>query len=113
MKRIFIFIFISICFSSQLISQKVYAVPYASQADAILYETKNKSEADILIYKVGYASQEDANKGLWYEVLYASQADWRIYWAKYKSQADCVVYFVDYRSQAQANDCYLKRVPKK
>lgn len=94
-------------FSVSLNSQKVYTVSYGSQADAILYETRNKSEADIFIYKVDYASQVDAEKGLWLDVAYKSQADWLVYWAQYRSQATCKVYFVDYRSKAKRNSCFF------
>ena len=87
--------------------QKVFRVDYPSQADAMLYETKNKSEADILIYKVSYASQVNPDRGLWLDVKNQSESDWKIFWAKYKNQSSCVVYFVPYRSQATRNMCYL------
>lgn len=108
MDHINLTLYLSLMLSSPLISQNVYTVSYDSQAETRLYETKRKSEADILIYKVDYASQVNPAEGLWLDVDYTSQADWRVFWTKYRSQADCTVYFVDYRSQAKENTCYLK-----
>ncbi len=88
-------------------TQRVFTVEYASQADAVLFETKIKYEADILIYKVDYASQVNPEKGLWLDVKYKSQADWIVHWVKYRNQSSCVIYFVPYRSQATRNRCYM------
>lgn len=94
-------------------AQKVFTVYYPSQADAILYETKNKSEADILIYRVGFASQVNPSKGLWHDVKNRSESEWTIFWAKYRDQSLCVVYFVPYRSQATRNTCYIDNIGEK
>lgn len=113
LRIVVLFIFIYLGLADTVISQKVFTVSHASQADVILYETSRKSEADILIYKVDYASQVNPVKGFWLDVAYASKADWKIYWTNYRMQAECSVYFVRYRSQARANDCYLRESRKK
>lgn len=105
--RLWFTILVLVTISTSAHAQKVYTTPYASPADAVLYETKIKSEADILIYKVDYASQVNPSKGLWQDVKFRSDADWVVYWTGRRSESSCVVYFVTYRSQATRNKCYL------
>lgn len=95
------------------LAQKVYTVPYASGADAILFETKIKWEADILIHKIGYSSQVNPEKGLWLDVRYRSDADWIVSWSNSRSKSSCIVYFVPYRSQGKRNSCYLDSKSRK
>ncbi len=88
-------------------AQKVFTVDHPNEAQAILFETNVKSEADILIYnKIRYSSAVNPEKGLWLDVKYRSDAQWLVYWSDRRNES-CVVYFVPYRSQARRNSCYL------
>ena len=60
-----------------------------------------QSQADLLVYKVHYASQLGKNDGNWFYVKYKSQADKTIYYCEYASQADIKIYFVKYKSQSK------------
>jgi len=106
LKVIFIcpILFYSACFAN---AQNVFIADYQSEADVSLFETKNAADADIIVYKVRYKSDANAEKGLWHIEHYRSLADWKVYWTKYEAEASCKVYFVDYANQAQRNDCYL------
>jgi hypothetical protein len=68
-----IFVLISF-FLAPRFSPKGLHPAYASRAEILLYETK-QNQADILIYKVDYASQVNPAEGLWLDVN-KSQADW-------------------------------------
>ena len=60
---------------------------------------EHASQADLLVFKVDYASQAKGNEGLWFFVGYASQADKKIFFVDYASQADLKIHFVAYASQ--------------
>ena len=94
------FVVLLIVFSSQEVqSQKVYKVPYESQADLKVYIVPYESQADLLVYFVKYESQANRD-GLFFSVKYESQADYKLYFVEYESQADLKIYIVDYESQA-------------
>ena len=82
MKKIVLLIFFS-SFSFLSISQKVYSVEYASQADVKVFVADYESRADLCVYKVDYSSQAGKNDGNWYFVEYVSQADKKIYFTDY------------------------------
>jgi hypothetical protein len=61
---------------------------------------KYESQADLLVYKVKYASETGNNQGKWFFTDYASQANKKIFWVDYESQAQLKIYFVPYASRA-------------
>ncbi len=85
--------------TARLEAQKVYRVPYESQADLKVYVVQYESQCDLKVFFVPYESQADED-GLWYWVKYESQADVKVYFVPYESQADLKIYYVRYKSQA-------------
>ena len=81
-------------------AQKMFSVPYVSQADVKVFVVDYESQADLKVFKVDYQSQVKGNEGLWYFVTYQSQADKKIFFVDYQSQSDLKIYFVSYQSQA-------------
>ena len=67
MKKIVVLIFLS-SLSFLSLSQKVYSVEYASQADVKVFVSDYESRADLCVYKVDYSSQAGKNDGNWYFV---------------------------------------------
>lgn len=80
-------------------AQKVFKVPYESQADLKVFIVPYESQADLLVYFVKYESQATKD-GLFYAVKYESQADFRLFFVDYESQANLKIYIVEYESQA-------------
>ena len=72
--RIFLLIVFSILYSNSVLSQKVFAVDYSSQADIKVFVAKYASQADLLVFKVDYPSQAKENKGKWFFVKYNSHS---------------------------------------
>jgi hypothetical protein len=86
--------------SPALYAQRVFSVPYESQADVKVFVAEYESEADLKVYKVQYESQTGKNNGRWFFTEYASQAEKQIFFVEYKSQADVVIFYVRHESQA-------------
>lgn len=83
-------------------AQKIYSVPYESQANVKVYVTEYESQADLIVYKADYESRakKNENKGIWYFVDYPSRADVKIFFVDYPSRADLKIHFTKYESRA-------------
>jgi hypothetical protein len=86
--------------STLLLSQTVYSVKYANQADIKVYIVKYESQADLIVHKVKYANQVNS-KGLWFFTDYPNQAKKKIFFVEYPNQADLKIYFTEYSNKAQ------------
>ena len=64
------------CYS---ISQKVYSVDYANQADIKVFEVQYENQCDLKVFKVDNPNQVDGNRGLWHFVDYANQSDLKVF----------------------------------
>ena len=81
-------------------AQKIFSVPYGSQADVKVYVVKYESQADLKVFKVPYESKAKGNDGNWFFTKYPSQAKKKIFFVSHESQADLKIFFVGNRSQA-------------
>lgn len=96
----YLVLLLTLCIPAVALSQKVYSVEYANQADIKVHVVKYENQCDLKVYKVDYSNQTQGNKGLWYFVEYANQAAKKIYFVEYANQSDLKIYFVKYRNQA-------------
>lgn len=69
-------------------------------ADASAYVTKNRLEADCIVYLVGDEFQA-RETGVWYFTNSSFEADAEIYFTENRSASDIVVYFTDNRMEAK------------
>jgi hypothetical protein len=97
LKSIFPFLLLFIPFRSH--AQKVYSVPYESQADVKVYVVKYESQADLKVFKVPHESQAKDGAGHWFFTKYPGQADKKIFFVSYEGQADLKIFFVPYPSK--------------
>jgi len=69
------------------ISQKVYSVDYANQADIKVFEVQYENQCDLKVFKVDNPNQVDGNRGLWHFVDYANQSELKVFFVQYQNQA--------------------------
>jgi hypothetical protein len=81
-------------------AQKVFSVPYPSQADVKVFLVKYESQAELCVFREKNASAASGNEGHWHFTRYPAQADLKVYFVAYEAQADLKVYFVPYPSKA-------------
>ena len=81
----FFFCALSLLFSQQLFSQKVFSVNYANQADVKVYVVKYENQADLKVYKVKYENQAGDNNGKWFFTQYENQAKKSIFFVPYEN----------------------------
>lgn len=60
-------------------AQKVFSVPYPSQADLKVFAVKHESQADLCVFREKNASASRGNYGHWHFTAYPAQADTRVY----------------------------------
>jgi hypothetical protein len=93
-KWVYILLFFPVTFWGQT---KVFVTDIKSQADIIVFQENQPSQADLKVMFVPRRS--DLNKeGLWYKVSYLSGADKVIYLTSIRSEADLNINIVGFRS---------------
>lgn len=89
-----LFTFAFALFSLLGYSQEVFVVSHQSEADYLIFETDDASEADWVVMKAKYKNQ--AINGVWFLTDIKGDADFKIYYVTDKSQADKVVAYTDF-----------------
>jgi hypothetical protein len=77
----------------------VYEVP-KSEADLIVYVTKDVSEADAVVYVASSPSEARGRKWVWYFCEDRSEADKLVAYTRERSEATLVIYLTDDQDQA-------------
>lgn len=67
----------------------------------MVFVTKYKSDADVIVYKAVYEFDAKGNVGRWYFVDYEFESDKLVFFTKYRSLADVKVYYTPYKSHAR------------
>jgi hypothetical protein len=81
-------------------AQKVFSCQYKAEAEVKAYITKNKSEADLIVYKTSVKNDAVNNNGIWFFVMSKTEADKKVFLTQYKNEAELVIYFTDYKNEA-------------
>jgi hypothetical protein len=89
-----LFTFAFALFSLLGYTQEVFVVSHQSEADYLIYETDNASEADWVVMKAKFKNQ--AVNGVWYLTDNKGEADFTIFYVTDKAKADKVVAYTDF-----------------
>lgn len=75
-----LFICLQLATAGSALSQHVYQVEQATEADVLLHYVDYRSSADLMIYYTSYQSQarQKICDGIWYSTPYRSQADFTL-----------------------------------
>ena len=97
--KTFFTIFLLLLFSSKISAQKVYFTNFKSDAGLVVFITKNKSDADIIVKKVQY--NDEVKSGFWKEVKQKRDADLVVYISKQNTTDVKKVYFTKFGDEVK------------
>jgi len=78
----------------------IFYVTTSTTADYRIFVTKNRSEADLWIWKSNSRYESFGKEELWFETNSRYQSSITVRYVKSKYQADLIVYYVDSKYQA-------------
>ncbi len=77
-------------------AQKIFYTTFKSEAQATIYITKNRYEANWIIFNTKWSNE--AKKGIWYEVSFKNDADLILYITSHRYEADKLVFYTKYHN---------------
>lgn len=97
MKITYTLLLFSVCL--KISAQKVYYTTFKADADLVVFITKNKSDADIIVKKVQF--NDEVKTGFWKDVKLKRDADLVVYVSDKNTTAIKKVYFTKFEDEVK------------
>lgn len=91
---------ILIFWGSKISAQKVYYTEFKNDADLVIYITKDKSKADLIVKKVSH--DDEVKPGFWKEVKLKADANLIVYISKQNTIDIKKVYFTKFGDEVKS-----------